>query len=129
MFLWPPEMRGCGSESWALKSAKYANLKVSHHFAPFAVETSGVLGQAVLNLFWDIGQRLRQAMEGMQQRVPSPKNRHHSTEGECCSSAWDCREAGGSFLGSLRRHPPPFTIVLLLVLYLLWYFLRKPIHQ
>ena len=44
-----------------LKSAKYATLKVSHHFVPFAVETSGVLGQAALSLVWDIGQPLRQA--------------------------------------------------------------------
>ena len=33
-----------------LKSAKYAALKASHHFVPFAVETSGVLGQAALSL-------------------------------------------------------------------------------
>ena len=38
-----------------LKSAKYATLKVSHHFVPFAVETSGVLSQAALSLVWDIG--------------------------------------------------------------------------
>ena len=44
-----------------LKSAKYAALKVSHHFVPFAVEMSGVLGQAAVSLVWDIGQRLRQA--------------------------------------------------------------------
>ena len=43
-----------------LKSAKYAALKVSHHFAPFAMKTSSVLGQAALSLVWDIGQRLRQ---------------------------------------------------------------------
>ena len=44
-----------------LKSAKYAALKVSHHFVPLAVETSGVLGQAALSLVWDIGQRLHHA--------------------------------------------------------------------
>ena len=33
-----------------LKSAKCAVLKASHHFVPFAVETSGVLGQAALSL-------------------------------------------------------------------------------
>ena len=33
---------------------------------------------------------------GTQQGVPPPKNRHCSTEGECCSSAWDRREAGRS---------------------------------
>ena len=44
-----------------LKSVEYAALKVSHHFAPFAVKTSGVLGPAALSLVWDIGQRLRKA--------------------------------------------------------------------
>ena len=44
-----------------LKSAKYATLKVSHHFVPFAVEMSGVLSQAALSLVWDIGQCLCQA--------------------------------------------------------------------
>ncbi len=43
-----------------LKSAKYATLKVSHHFVPFAMETSSVLSQAALSLVWDIGQCLRQ---------------------------------------------------------------------
>ena len=41
-----------------LKSAKYAVLKVSHHFA---VETSSEPSQAALSLVWDIGQRLRKA--------------------------------------------------------------------
>ena len=44
-----------------LKSAKYAALKVSHHFVPFGVETTGVLGQAALSLVCDLGQLLRQA--------------------------------------------------------------------
>ena len=44
-----------------LKSAKYATLKVSHHFAPFAVKTSSVLGRAALSLVWDIGQHLHRA--------------------------------------------------------------------
>ena len=44
-----------------LKSAKYAALKVSHHFVSFAVETSGVLSQAALSLVWDNEQHLCQA--------------------------------------------------------------------
>ena len=41
-----------------LKIAKYCHLESSHHFVPFAVETSGVLGQAALDLVDDIGRRL-----------------------------------------------------------------------
>ena len=44
-----------------LKSAKYTVLKVSHHFVPFAVETSSEPGQAALSLVWGIGQHLHQA--------------------------------------------------------------------
>ena len=44
-----------------LKSAKYAVLKASRHFVPFAVEMSGVLGQTALSLVWGLGQRLHQA--------------------------------------------------------------------
>ena len=44
---------------------------------------------------------------GTQQGVPPPKNRHCSTEGECCSSARDLREAGGSLLGVTDVAPSP----------------------
>ena len=53
------EVGAVASKAEHLKSAKYAALKVSHHFVPFAMETSGVLGQAALSLVWDIGQHLR----------------------------------------------------------------------
>ena len=37
-----------------LKDAQYSHLEASHHFVPFAVETSGLLGQAPLDLVDDI---------------------------------------------------------------------------
>ena len=43
-----------------MKIAKYSNLEASHHFVPFAVETSGVLGQAALDHVDDIGRHLHQ---------------------------------------------------------------------
>ena len=43
------------------KRAKYAHLDASHHFVPVAVETSGVLGPEALQLFRDLGHRLREA--------------------------------------------------------------------
>ena len=38
-----------------LKNAKYTHLVLSHHFVPFAIETSGVLGQAAFGLLSDLG--------------------------------------------------------------------------
>ena len=43
----------------------------------------------------------------LQQGVPPPKSRHWSTEGECCSSARDLREVGGSLLGVTEGAPSP----------------------
>ena len=43
-----------------VKITKYAHLESSHLFVPFAVETSGVLGQAALDFVCDLGQRLHQ---------------------------------------------------------------------
>ena len=37
------------------KTEKYAHLRVSHHFVPFAIETSEVLGSEALSLLEDIG--------------------------------------------------------------------------
>ena len=42
------------------KRSKYTLLESSHHFVPFALETSGVLGQAALDFIGELGQRLRQ---------------------------------------------------------------------
>ena len=39
------EVGAMAAKAEHLKSAKYATLKVSHHFVPFAVESSCVLGQ------------------------------------------------------------------------------------
>ena len=44
-----------------LKNAKYAHPASSHHFVPFAMKTSGVMGQAALGLLCDLGQRLHRA--------------------------------------------------------------------
>ena len=38
--------------------AKYEHLASSHFFVPFAVETSGVLGEAAEELVGELGQRL-----------------------------------------------------------------------
>ena len=45
-----------------LKIAKYSHLEASHHSVPSAVETSGVLGQAALDLIDDIGRHFHQMM-------------------------------------------------------------------
>ena len=55
------EAEAVAAKAEHLKGAKYTVLKVSHHFVPFAVETSNVPSQAALSLVWDIGQRLHQA--------------------------------------------------------------------
>jgi len=44
-----------------LKSAKYAALKVSHHFVSFCCGNVRCARSGALSLVWDIGQRLRQA--------------------------------------------------------------------
>ena len=85
-----------------LKSAKYAALKVSHHIVPFAMETSGARSGSTQPRQGHWATR-----GGTEQGVPPPKYRHHSTEGECCSSAWDCREVGGSLLRVTEGAPSP----------------------
>ena len=81
-----------------LKSAKYAALMVSHHFVPFAIETSGVLGQAALSLVWDIGQRLRQA-----------KGEEHSKEHPLKRIAIAVQRGNAAVvLGALGRREDPF---------------------
>ena len=47
---------------------------------------------------------------GTQQEVPPPKNNCCTIEGECCSSARDCREVGGSLLGVTEGAPSPFYV-------------------
>ena len=41
------------------KTEEYAHLSVSHHFMPFAVETSGVFESEALSLLDDIGRQIR----------------------------------------------------------------------
>ena len=41
------------------KTEKYAHLSVSHHFMPFAVETSSVFGSEALSLLDDVDGRIR----------------------------------------------------------------------
>ena len=48
------------------KIEKYAHLSVSHHFMPFAVETSSVFGSEALSLLDDIGRRIRAETGGPQ---------------------------------------------------------------
>ena len=93
-----------------LKSVKYAALKASHHFVPFVVETSGVLGQAALSLVWDLGQRLRQStgeepplLTGTSSKEP-PLQYRGGMQQQCS----DRREAGRSLLGVTNRAPSPF---------------------
>ena len=49
---------GSGSESWASEECQVRRLEGQPSLCPFAMETSGVLGQAALSLVWDIGQCL-----------------------------------------------------------------------
>ena len=49
-------------------------------------------------------------------RMNNIKNKIIET-GECCSSARDLGEAGGSLMGVTEGHPPPFTIVCTLTNY------------
>ena len=39
----------------------YCHLDASHHFVPFVVETSGVLGEAAVDFTRDLGRRLCKA--------------------------------------------------------------------
>ena len=41
------------------KTEKYAYLSASHHFVPFAIETSGVFGPEPLSLLEDISRRIQ----------------------------------------------------------------------
>ena len=41
------------------KTEKYAHLRASHHFVPFAIETSGVFGPEALFLLEDMSRRIR----------------------------------------------------------------------
>ena len=57
-------VRGPGvvaAQAEQLKRAKYAHLNMSHHFVPFVVETSGVLGEATEDFTRDLGRRLYKA--------------------------------------------------------------------
>ena len=57
-------VRGAGvvaAQAEQSKVAKYAHLGTSHHFVPFVVETSGVLGEAAVDFMRDLGRRLCKA--------------------------------------------------------------------
>ena len=91
-----------------LKSAKYATLKASHHFVPFAVETSGVLGQAALSLVWDLGQRLRQATGNAARNTSSkesPLQYRGGMQQQCSGPQGGRKTPSGDDSG---EHSPPF---------------------
>ena len=93
-------MRGAGvvaaqAEQW--KVAKYAHLDTTHHFVPFVVDTSGVLGEAAVDFTRDLGRHLSKPPES-----PAAEN------SSCRESRWQCREAtllqflgqwGGGWMG------------------------------
>ena len=57
----PIAVRGTGTvaaQAERLKMAKYEHLNSSHFFVPFAVETSGVLGEAAEKFVGELGRRL-----------------------------------------------------------------------
>ena len=56
------------------KRAKYAELLVSYHFVPVAIETSGVIGQGALSFIREVGSRL-QAKNGEPQSHHDLKQR------------------------------------------------------
>ena len=52
------------------KRVKYAELLVSHHFVPVAIEMSGVFGQGALSFIRELGSRL-------QAKTGEPQSHHH----------------------------------------------------
>ena len=57
----PAAVRGAGTvaaQAERVKLAKYAHLNSTHFFVPFAVETSGVLGEAAEEFVRELGRRL-----------------------------------------------------------------------
>ena len=57
----PTSVRGAGTvaaQAERLKMLKYEHLNSSHFFVTFAVETSGVLGEAAEEFVAELGQRL-----------------------------------------------------------------------
>ena len=55
-------------------SPKYAELLVSHHFVPVAIETSGVFGQEVLSFIRELGSCL-------QAKTGEPQSHHYMKRG------------------------------------------------
>ena len=65
------------------KGAKYAELLVSHHFVPVAIETSGVFGQGALSFIRELGSRLQAKTGESQSPPPEAKNCCGHAEGQC----------------------------------------------
>ena len=60
----PAAVRGAGvvaAQAEQVKVSKYAHLDTTHHFVPFAVETSGVLGEAAENFTRELARRICKA--------------------------------------------------------------------
>ena len=80
------------AEQW--KRSKYT-LQSSHHFVPFALETSGVASYWA-KLYWtsleSLGSAFTRPQENQQQGVSLAKALHCRPEGECGSSAEDHRD-------------------------------------
>ena len=93
-----------------LKSAKYATLKVNHHFALLPWKHLVCLVRQHAASSGTLGNACTRQQGRTQQGVPPPKNHCCTTEGECCSSARDHREAGGSLLGVTEGAPSPFYV-------------------
>ena len=49
----------CMHNRQARKRAKYAELAITHHFVPLAVETSGVFGSEAQMFFRELGRRIK----------------------------------------------------------------------
>ena len=69
------EVGAIAEQAEVRKSAKYADLQVSHHFVPVVIETSGVFGQEALSFIRELGRHQRvktgepQSHHYLQQRV------------------------------------------------------------
>ena len=60
----PAAVRGAGAvaaQAEQVKVSKYAHLDTSHHFVPFVVETSGVLGKAAEEFTQELARRIYKA--------------------------------------------------------------------
>ena len=89
----PAAVRGAGvvvAQAEQVKVSKHAHLDTSHHFVPFVVETSRVLGKAAEEFTWELARHIYEV-------TGEPCSRHlilctetfnRSPNRKCSSSLW-----------------------------------------